>query len=240
MLPLFLGLSILWKTALAGQVKGVISLDTITIGKVVDGSRPVLVKVDETYAYGEKEDAFKQLAERCWPSKLLVGSVGVQNYGDKLNEDFAERYGVKKEDYPVYLLFKEGQDVSKPLRYSGKAESADAIMRWVVENTGLFIGLPGQLGAFDELARTYLSKPNEEKKEVLKKAEELATAVSAGEVEYANFYVRVMKKVLEEGSSFIKTETTRIGKLLQGKLREEKKKSFENRLNILPSFKQEL
>ena len=40
--------------------------------------------------------------------ELLLGQVGVQDYGDKLNEDLRERFDVKADDFPVHLLYRKG------------------------------------------------------------------------------------------------------------------------------------
>ena len=43
-----------------------------------------LVKVDKSHAYGEKEDAFKELCKLAHPVKdLLIGEIPVTEYGDK-------------------------------------------------------------------------------------------------------------------------------------------------------------
>ena len=46
---------------------------------------------------------------------VLIASVGVQEYGEKLNEDLRERFSVKAEDYPVFKLFKKGAHFNPPV-----------------------------------------------------------------------------------------------------------------------------
>lgn len=75
-----------------------------------------MVKIDVAYPYGEKHDQFTKLSESLASNPdILVGAVGVKDYGDKENTDLAERFNVKKEQYPVLLLFKEGN--TQPIRY---------------------------------------------------------------------------------------------------------------------------
>ena len=50
---------------------------------------------------------------------LLLAQVGVQDYGDKLNEDLRERFSVKADDFPVFFLFKAGVQPSRACRWTG-------------------------------------------------------------------------------------------------------------------------
>ena len=75
------------------------------------------MKFDVAYPYGEKHDQFTKLSLALASNEnILVGDIGIKDYGDKENVDLAERYKVVKEDYPVVLLFL--QDQSEPIRFS--------------------------------------------------------------------------------------------------------------------------
>lgn len=52
----------------------------------------------------------------------------------------------------------------------------------------------------------------------------------------AKVYVKTMEKILEKGDVFVQTEQSRIEGLLKGKLSNEKKRSMEEKRNILHSF----
>ncbi len=61
------------------------------------------MRIDKEYSYGDPEEAWKAFAGivaehgTSGPTKdLLVVEVGVQEYGDKINQDLADRYGVAK------------------------------------------------------------------------------------------------------------------------------------------------
>eukprot|EP00035_Acanthoeca_spectabilis_P012019 m.212500 g.212500 ORF g.212500 m.212500 type:complete len:100 (-) comp15504_c0_seq1:4690-4989(-) len=64
--------------------RGSVGLDSLTFDKVVDGTRQIVVKIDKQYPYGEKEDAYKEFLKDVAKTNLLVGEVGVQDYGDKV------------------------------------------------------------------------------------------------------------------------------------------------------------
>lgn len=130
--------------------------------QVVDGSRSVLLKVDTTYPYGEKEDQFKDLAKRVGEagdraSDLIVAEAGVQDYGDKTNKELADRLGVSKDDYPAYFLFPKGKKADEePVRYSGEP-NADEIARFLRAEAGVRVGLPGTIPALDDAAGQFVA-----------------------------------------------------------------------------------
>ena len=100
--------------------------------------------------------------------------------GDKENEDLRVRFDVDKASFPAYRLFKRKEAASTlpaataaaaaaagqppvtspgaaaPLVYGGRVDK-DALTQWLSEETGLYIGLPGTLEAFDALASGFLA-----------------------------------------------------------------------------------
>lgn len=52
----------------------------------------------------------------------------------------------------------------------------------------------------------------------------------------AKVYVKTMERMLEKGDVFVQTEQTRIEGILKGKLSNEKKRTMEEKRNILHSF----
>eukprot|EP01065_Artemidia_motanka_P035728 TRINITY_DN43622_c0_g1_i1.p1 TRINITY_DN43622_c0_g1~~TRINITY_DN43622_c0_g1_i1.p1 ORF type:complete len:259 (+),score=117.61 TRINITY_DN43622_c0_g1_i1:52-777(+) len=223
----------------AGAKRGVVTVDTFTFDKVVDGTRNVLVKFDKEYPYGEKEDEFKEFGRMVAGLKgkadLLVGEVGIQDYGeDKYNEAVRDRFGVAKnvDDLPEFRLFKKG-DVKNPVVFKGQVK-ADALARFVKTEAGVWIGLPGCLETFDKLAERFLAG---DKQAVLKEAEAaLEKVIQPDEQKSAKYYVSVMRKIADKGDAFVKSEVERLETLMDSKITDEKKEQFGQRLNILPSF----
>ena len=65
-----------------------------------------MVKFDVAYPYGDKHEEFAKFSKAAAEDEnLFVAEVGIKDYGDKDNADLAERFNVKKEDYPVVILF---------------------------------------------------------------------------------------------------------------------------------------
>jgi len=219
------------------HVKGSMELDAWTFDKVVGGASPVLVKFDKDYAYGDKEDAFKEVCKRVGESgaNVHIGVVGVQEYGDKMNADLAKRFGVSKDDFPEYYLFKAGS--SEPIKFNGEVKP-DEITRFLKTEAGLYVALPGCVKEFDELAALFMK--DTENRATHKAAAEAAVQklTNAGEVESGKYYAMVMKKILDKGDSFAMTEIDRLTKMVGGaSITEDRKVLFQKRLNILPSFK---
>ena len=90
---------------------GCTPLDTLTFDKMVDAFPAAVVKFDVAYPYGDKHEEFAKVSKDGSAVKdLFVGEVGIKDYGDKDNEELGERFGVKKDDYPVVFLFKQTAD----------------------------------------------------------------------------------------------------------------------------------
>jgi len=235
---LFATLSVMVNVASTTHVKGSISLDSLTWPKIVEGDRAVLVKFDKDYAYGEKEDAFKALAEKVGggSDEVIVATVGVQEYGDKLNEDLAARFSVAKDNFPVYKLFRKGQE---PLDYTGEVKT-DNLIRFLKDNIpGFYVALPGCIKALDDLAGQFMATAGGGRNLKREEAERAVAALEKdSEKESGKYYLLLMKKINDKGDQFVATETQRLTKMLESpSITEDRKELFRTRLNILPSFK---
>jgi endoplasmic reticulum protein 29 len=81
---------------------------------------------------------------------LLIAEVGIKDYGDFDNQEIANKFNVKKEDFPVLKLFVQGKD--KPIDYGNKDFDADTIKKFIRSSSNVYIGLPGCLESFDGIA----------------------------------------------------------------------------------------
>lgn len=217
--------------------KGCLSLDEYNFDKIVSRFQAVLVKFDVAYPYGEKHDTFAKLAEEIASNKdIMLAQVGVKDYGDKENEELAKKYGINsKDDFPAVLLFVDGQE--EPIPFSNDDEfTTDNLRNLIRDNTDIYIGLPGCLEEYDKLAIKFASTGNKEP--LLKESEGLLNNLKdEGEKSTAQIYVKFMKKIIENGLSFVSQEVKRLNKILKdGKVNEKKKKDLYHRVNILHSF----
>lgn len=232
--PLSLCVVLALALGVSAAPKGSLPLDTWTFDKIVDGSQAVIVKFDKQYPYGEKEDEYKKFCEAVAPSSLLVAEVGVQDYGDKLNDDLRERFSVNKDNFPVFKIFKKG--AKEPITYSGEIKS-EALVRFVREEAGVWIGLQGCLEALDKIAKSVAAGELSVEAGIAQASTAAAALTDEAEKKSGDIYVRILEKIQTVGPQFPQQEAERVKKLKDGKVAADKKKMLDLRLNILSSFK---
>ena len=117
------------------------------------------VKFDVAFPYGEKHEEFGKVAAATKDSSdILIAEVGVKDFGNKDNTDLAERYKIKKEEYPAVLLFLHGK--KEPLKFVAEKDAdftADNIKRFIKSKSGVYLGLPGCVEKLDRLAEEFKS-----------------------------------------------------------------------------------
>eukprot|EP00746_Dinoflagellata_sp_MGD_P161484 gnl/MRDRNA2_/MRDRNA2_88654_c0_seq1.p1 gnl/MRDRNA2_/MRDRNA2_88654_c0~~gnl/MRDRNA2_/MRDRNA2_88654_c0_seq1.p1 ORF type:complete len:237 (+),score=72.94 gnl/MRDRNA2_/MRDRNA2_88654_c0_seq1:92-802(+) len=216
--------------AAEGTAPGALKLDNYTFDKAM--SLPgfsILVKFDQSYAYGEKEDEFKTLCKLAHKvPEFFIAEVPVQEWGDKENDDLRERFKLKKDDFPVYLFFNEKN--KEGLKYDGSVKAGD-IAAWI-RRQGIKMPAIGTIAELDTIAKKFMKDKG---KDTISEAKALV------EKEYKEdkkgpMYIKIMEKVTEKGDDYITTEIKRVEKLLAGKVVEEKAKELNDKLKILAIF----
>lgn len=152
----------------------------------------------------------------------------------------SSRYGLTKKDFPVVLLFVNGQ--AEPYVFNDQDNfNQDKLQKFVTKHSKgiVYIGLPGTLENFDELATKFAKEKSVNKrKDILLKAEKLWDSTEGKQKQRsAEMYVKSMRKALEKGDEFFHTETVRINNVLKGSMAKEKQAELNVRLNVLESFK---
>lgn len=150
--------------------KGCINLDEFSFKKVLPKYEALLVKFDVAYPYGDKHDTYTKFVEELSTNEeIIVGEIGVKDYGDKENEELSKRYGVRtKEDLPAVKLFLKNND--KYIDFPKETEfNVDNLRNFLKDNTNVYIGLPGCLEEYDKLAMNFVKATD--KDSILKKAE---------------------------------------------------------------------
>jgi len=218
--------------------KGCVALDSVSFDKVISKFKAAVVKFDVAFPYGEKHEEFGKVAFDTKDSNdLLVADVGVKDFGNKDNSDLAQRYEIKKEDFPAVLLFVHGQ--SQPYRFVAEKDeefTAENIKRFIKSKSSVYLGLPGCVEQLDRIAEEFKSSGEKERHDLLNKAKVFEDTLPEEHRSAAKVYVKTMERIMERGDVFVQTERTRIDGLLKGKLSKDKKRTMEERRNILQSF----
>jgi endoplasmic reticulum protein 29 len=217
-------------------VKGSVPLNSGTFDKIIPKFKAVLVKFDKQYPYGDKQDEFKKVSESSTSQpELLVAEVPVQDWGEKDNSDLAERFGVKSDDFPEYRLFIQGKD--EPVAFTGDEAKSDDIKKFIVKESGLWLGLPACIQEFDDLVKKFFqTSDSAARQSIIAEAETLKESMKEpSKQESAVVYVKTLQKIMENGESFVGTELARVEKLSEGKVSDRKKAQLKDRVSILTS-----
>jgi len=222
----------------SANCEGCVPLDTLSFDKVLSKFSVSLIKFDVAYPYGDKHDEFAKVAKDSASNPdLLIGEVGIKDYGEQENSELGDRFNVKKEDFPVVIAFVKNNQKGSIENYKFSDEfTAENLKQFVQQKSGVRLPLKGCIAALDEIAETFSVASDEEKENKIKSAEKILKTLSDDEAQGGKTYVKIMKKVLSDGPGFLSTEQIRLTKLLTTKLSPAKKEEMEIRLNILKSF----
>jgi len=223
-------------TTPVSAVKGAVPLDEYNFDRIISRFETVLVKFDASYPYGEKHEAFRNVAEELKSSQdILIAEVGIKDFGEHDNQKLAERFGImSKKDWPALRLFIKGEDEPFSLNHN-YIWSVDEIKKFIKEHSNVYLGLEGCIESFDKLAAEFTG--SSAKQAVIARTEKEASSLkSQTDKKSAEIYIKYMKKILEK-EAFVQDETKRLHKIIQeGKVKAEKKHDLQIKSNILSSF----
>ncbi|KAJ8678502.1 hypothetical protein QAD02_014289 [Eretmocerus hayati] len=223
----------------ADDCRGCVQLNSLTFDKVIEKFKVSFVKFDVAFPYGDKHEEFIKVAQdTAENSDLLVAEVGVKDFGNKDNAEIAKRFDINKDDYPTLLLFVKGK--TEPFKFTPETDAdftADNMKRFIRKKSGTYLGLPGCIERLDRLAEEFKQAISEkDRQEILNKARQYEETSPEKHRPAIKVYVKTMERILERGDVFVQTEQTRIEGILKSKLSEEKKRTMEEKRNILQSF----
>ncbi|XP_055917188.1 protein windbeutel [Eupeodes corollae] len=229
-------------TPVSASCLGCVELDHITFNKLIPKFPNALVKFDIAFPYGDKHEAFSQFSIEAHQvtNDLLLGIVGIKDYGEKENSDLAAKYNVDSENYPAIFLFR-GSSVDDYVKFPSDSEvTVENLKEFVTHNTNLYIGLDGCVKEFNDFVLGFSQKSADEQHDLIEKSSEILDKVQGDEQKASgNVYISFMKKIREKGAQFVAAETVRLTKLKNGKVSDTKKLELSHRLNILQAFKNE-
>lgn len=236
--PLLLVLS-MFRCIAGADCPGCVDLDVLSFDRLIERFAYALIKFDNAFPYGDKHEEFASLSQYIHKtsSDLLMGMVGVKNYGEFQNKQLAERFHIKSDDFPVVVLFRrERKDhVFYPTDGSFTVEDLKSFLR---NHTSLYISCNDCLKEFDELVGNFQSLPLDERQSLIVKALEMSAKLSnERHKKSAQIYIKYMQR-FSAGAEVngIDEEAQRLTRIANGPISKEKKGEFELKLNILKSF----
>jgi hypothetical protein len=224
------------------ESRGMLMLDGVTFSKVVP-SKDVAVLVQVTnkqqiYEYTTeaiRSDYFA-FAQKCNyygdASSLLFSQVIVNG---AQNRKLATSLGIPdKFDRPRLFLYPANSSTYIEYPMSGSYSDV-ALYQFVRKHADLHLPIPGIVEKMSPLVRPFLAADASEHQTLIDNASSIAAAADEKEKESSDYYVHVMKKVMENGKDYIKTEMKRIKGLMDSGS-ESKASSFVKKINVLGLF----
>lgn len=224
-----------------GSNQGVLRLDSSTFNKTLQAFPFSFVKFDTKSPGGQKHEDFIALAQELInEEKLLIAEVRIPGFGNLENLDLAKRFQLDQEILPEFIFFKRKKYPGKPFDYDvtryGGVFDVDNFRDFLRKKTKLWIGLPGCVKTFDELAEFFGRNSGKDQLQAIKQIQEKISQSDDEKARIGEKYLKIMKITQTKGMQFIQTESQRIQKLLKESISKEKAEDLKLTLNILKSF----
>merc|ERR1711892_71566 len=229
-------LACLVSLGISQSLEGLVQLDKTSFDKIMTKFEYSLIKFDVGYPTGDKHKNFGKVATQITEAdNLFMGEVRIKDYGDKNNEDMADRFNVNKDktSMPETILFntKDGT-LTEMARYGGDY-SVDNLRLFVSSKSGVYLKLDGCIKELDTLAEKFSRATNKEDREKILFAAE-SWAKEKGED--AVVYVKIMKAALDTGYERVEKEKARVEKVMDNKASDKVIAKMARKMNVLNSF----
>lgn len=152
--------------------------------------------------------------------------------------ELKSRHGVT--GYPTIKFFSKGKKVGR--KYLG-GRSEKAFIKFLNKqcstnriSDGGFNRQVGSLKPFNEIVETFMKDIDQ--REILITSMKEYAEMESNDKNAAKYYIKVMKKIMEKGESYIQTEISRIDKILSGHMTAEKQDEMFMRKNVLSVFRE--
>lgn len=243
--------------------RGVLTLDDLTFDKIATRFEHMLVKFDNAYPYGREHENFVQLGrDLTRHSNIVAVNLEIKDYGDKESLDIAQRFGIKKEQYPALVMLHNAghccnSSSLRSVRYhEERNQTTDKIvldparMRvFIYQETGIRLSLPNCTKDLDQLVDRFIGHLFETNKsdettrtqldKILAQVKRMTEKSSPSKQRTARHYLKLMTKAMERDNLrlFFESEHQRVVNMLGGKsVSHGKRDELRAHDNIVHSF----
>lgn len=226
------------------EAHGVILLDSFTFPKIVPlDKRGVFLlvwnkRMADDYGTASIRSDFNTFAMQS----EIEGNADSVVYAQLIvngaqNLKLAEKIGVPS-DFKDPALFFFPPKSKVPVPYpKGYSMAASDLTSFLSQHVPFYFGIPGLLKPYSDLSKGFVAMSDAEKESSIQDAEAMVASFTAEQGSFAQFYVKIMKSIMEHGVEFLETEVSRLSKLLESdKISDKKSREFKARLNILREF----
>lgn len=225
--------------------KGVLLLDSLTFPKIVPSEKhDVVVLICNKAKIGDYGTDSIRSDYFSFAGKASVGGEAdnvlftqiIVNGGE--NKALAARIGMEKNfEHPRMFVYPAGSD-NAIIYPESEPFQTRALSQFLGRHSSLYMKISGTLRMFDDLAVKFMESPEDMKSSVIEEAQTLSDNSSEDERPIAEYYIKVMSKIADQGVSYLENEIKRIKTILadKSKTSQAKRKMFNKNLNVLYHF----
>eukprot|EP01026_Neomeris_dumetosa_P056459 TRINITY_DN51656_c0_g2_i6.p2 TRINITY_DN51656_c0_g2~~TRINITY_DN51656_c0_g2_i6.p2 ORF type:complete len:248 (-),score=46.00 TRINITY_DN51656_c0_g2_i6:272-1015(-) len=215
------------------SLPGVIDLTPTNFDQYVNGVKSALVEFYAPWCGHCKRmtPEFKKLGEALQNDPKLGKRVVIGKVNADEHKELSQRFGVT--GFPTIKWFGKGKPVSEPESYQS-ARTADKFLEFINEQ------LAGEsdfarVESMDKLAKKFVQ--SSDKKGVVEEAVKESGSLTGDDLEYAQVYIKMMKKALEKGVEYFSNESKRLERMVaSGNVNKSKLEEMLTKLSVLSAF----
>eukprot|EP01041_Mallomonas_annulata_P006391 gene6391-12929_t len=228
------------------ETTGVLLLDSITFPKLIPNDKYNMIVgffLKSDIGTSNKNDdirdeylEFTREGSRKGEMEDIICAQVIVNGGE--NKALADRNGASQ-SLPKIVLYTKND--SLPIVFDEKDVNFLTLTSFVSKHTGFYIRRPGNIEIYDKLANKFCTAKEDERQSILNEAEDALSSVSPIETIHAEYYIKVMKKTMENehGNGYITEEFERLRAIVESdKVSKSKANELMKKLNILAHFQE--
>eukprot|EP00775_Hariotina_reticulata_P006246 gene6246-6482_t len=219
------------------KLPGVFDLTPDDFDKHVNGAKHALVEFYAPWCGHCKHmvPEYKSLGEMVQADPVLKSRVVVAKVNADAHRELGTRFDVH--GFPTIKFFPRGKKPSKEtaMPYES-ARSADKFLEFLKQKLEEDKGF-ARVAELDKLAQKFVAAEKKGKDAVAKEVEAAVGKLKDEAKENGKVYASVIKKALEKGDDYFKTELARLERMIaSGSVKAEKLDAFSKKASVLGAF----